>query len=34
VQQAQSSAETDPFLKKMAMSTLLSVLLFGIGLLF
>lgn len=34
VQHAQSSAETDPFLKKMAMSTLLWVILFGIGLLF
>ena len=34
VQNAQSSAETDPYLKKMAMSTLLSVILFGIGLLF
>ncbi|TDQ18712.1 1,4-dihydroxy-2-naphthoate prenyltransferase [Algoriphagus boseongensis] len=34
VQNAQSSAETDPYLKKMAMSTLLWVILFGIGLLF
>lgn len=34
VQQAKSSAETDPFLKKMAMSTLLWVILFGVGLLF
>lgn len=34
VQNAQNSAETDPFLKKMAMSTLLWVILFGIGLLF
>lgn len=34
VQNAQSSAETDPFLKKMAISTLLWVILFGIGLLF
>jgi 1,4-dihydroxy-2-naphthoate polyprenyltransferase len=33
VQHAKSSAETDPFLKKMAMSTLLWVILFGIGLL-
>ncbi|MBN7810919.1 1,4-dihydroxy-2-naphthoate polyprenyltransferase [Algoriphagus sp. H41] len=34
VQRAASSAETDPFLKKMALSTLLWVLLFGLGLLF
>jgi 1,4-dihydroxy-2-naphthoate octaprenyltransferase len=34
VQRAQSSAETDPFLKRMAISTLLWVVLFGIGLLF
>lgn len=34
VQQAKSSAETDPFLKKMALSTLLWVVLFGLGLLF
>lgn len=34
VQHARSSAETDPFLKKMAVSTLLWVLLFGAGLLF
>jgi len=34
VQNATSSAETDPYLKKMAMSTLLWVILFGIGLLF
>jgi 1,4-dihydroxy-2-naphthoate octaprenyltransferase len=33
VQMAKTSAETDPYLKKMAMSTLLWVLLFGIGLL-
>jgi 1,4-dihydroxy-2-naphthoate polyprenyltransferase len=33
VQHAKNSAETDPFLKKMAMSTLLWVILFGIGLL-
>ncbi|WP_111669613.1 1,4-dihydroxy-2-naphthoate polyprenyltransferase [Algoriphagus litoralis] len=32
VQHANSSAETDPYLKKMAMSTLLWVILFGIGL--
>jgi 1,4-dihydroxy-2-naphthoate octaprenyltransferase len=32
VQHAKSSTETDPFLKKMAMSTLLWVILFGIGL--
>lgn len=34
VQHAQSSAETDPYLKRMAISTLLWVILFGIGLLF
>ncbi len=34
VQHAKSSAETDPYLKKMAMSTLLWVILFGIGILF
>ncbi|MDI1321379.1 MAG: 1,4-dihydroxy-2-naphthoate polyprenyltransferase [Algoriphagus sp.] len=34
VQMAKSSAETDPYLKKMALSTLLWVILFGIGLLF
>ncbi|GAA0880328.1 1,4-dihydroxy-2-naphthoate polyprenyltransferase [Algoriphagus jejuensis] len=34
VQRAKSSAETDPFLKKMALSTLLWVILFGVGLLF
>ncbi|MDX5339506.1 MAG: 1,4-dihydroxy-2-naphthoate polyprenyltransferase [Cyclobacteriaceae bacterium] len=34
VQHAKSSAETDPYLKKMAMSTLLWVILFGIGLIF
>lgn len=34
VQHAQSSAETDPYLKKMALSTLLWVILFGVGLLF
>ena len=34
VQHAKSSAETDPFLKKMALSTLLWVILFGIGLIF
>ncbi len=34
VQRANSSEQTDPFLKKMAISTLLWVLLFGIGLLF
>ena len=34
VQRAKSSAETDPFLKKMAISTLLWVILFGVGLLF
>jgi len=34
VQHAKSSAETDPYLKKMALSTLLWVILFGIGLLF
>ncbi|MDO8965884.1 MAG: 1,4-dihydroxy-2-naphthoate polyprenyltransferase [Algoriphagus sp.] len=33
VQKAKNSAETDPYLKKMAMSTLLWVILFGIGLL-
>lgn len=33
VQNAKSSAETDPYLKKMALSTLLWVILFGIGLL-
>jgi len=33
VQDAKSSQETDPFLKKMAMSTLLWVILFGVGLL-
>lgn len=33
VQHAKSSAETDPYLKKMAISTLLWVILFGIGLL-
>lgn len=33
VQHAKNSAETDPFLKKMALSTLLWVILFGIGLL-
>ncbi|NVJ86036.1 MAG: 1,4-dihydroxy-2-naphthoate polyprenyltransferase [Algoriphagus sp.] len=33
VQQAKSAAQTDPFLKKMALSTLLWVILFGIGLL-
>lgn len=33
VQNAKSSAETDPYLKKMALSTLLWVTLFGIGLL-
>ncbi len=33
VQNAKSSAQTDPFLKKMALSTLLWVILFGIGLL-
>jgi 1,4-dihydroxy-2-naphthoate polyprenyltransferase len=33
VQHAKSSTETDPYLKKMAMSTLLWVILFGIGLL-
>lgn len=33
VQMAKSSAETDPYLKKMALSTLLWVILFGIGLL-
>ena len=32
VQNAKSSAQTDPFLKKMALSTLLWVILFGIGL--
>jgi 1,4-dihydroxy-2-naphthoate octaprenyltransferase len=34
VQHAKNSAETDPYLKKMAMSTLLWVILFGIGLIF
>ena len=34
VQHAKTSAETDPYLKKMAISTLLWVLLFGLGLLF
>ncbi len=34
VQMAKSSAETDPYLKKMALSTLLWVILFGIGLVF
>ena len=34
VQRAKSSAETDPFLKTMAISTLLWVVLFGVGLLF
>ncbi|GMQ28390.1 1,4-dihydroxy-2-naphthoate polyprenyltransferase [Algoriphagus confluentis] len=34
VQNAKSSAEIDPYLKKMALSTLLSVILFGVGLLF
>ena len=34
VQHAKNSAETDPFLKKMAMSTLLWVILFGLGLIF
>ncbi|MFC3414405.1 1,4-dihydroxy-2-naphthoate polyprenyltransferase [Algoriphagus hitonicola] len=34
VQKAESSKSTDPFLKKMALSTLLWVLLFGLGLLF
>ena len=34
VQRARTPAETDPFLKKMAISTLLWVLLFGIGILF
>ncbi len=34
VQHAQSSAETDPFLKKMAIGTLVWVILFGVGLLF
>ena len=34
VQHAKSSAQNDPFLKKMAMSTLLWVILFGIGILF
>lgn len=34
VQHAKSSAETDPYLKKMAISTLLWVILFGIGILF
>jgi len=33
VQQAKSSVETDPFLKKMALTTLLWVILFGVGLL-
>lgn len=33
VQQAQTSAQTDPYLKRMALSTLLWVILFGIGLL-
>lgn len=33
VQMAKTSAETDPYLKKMALSTLLWVILFGIGLL-
>ena len=33
VEHANSSAETDPYLKKMAMSTLLWVILFGVGLL-
>jgi 1,4-dihydroxy-2-naphthoate octaprenyltransferase len=33
VQKAKSSAETDPFLKKMALTTLLWVILFGLGLL-
>ncbi|WP_026953855.1 1,4-dihydroxy-2-naphthoate polyprenyltransferase [Algoriphagus vanfongensis] len=33
VQQATSSQETDPYLKKMALSTLLWVILFGVGLL-
>ncbi|RIW15888.1 1,4-dihydroxy-2-naphthoate polyprenyltransferase [Algoriphagus lacus] len=33
VQNAKTSAETDPFLKKMAISTLLWVILFGIGIL-
>ncbi len=32
VEHARSSAETDPYLKKMAMSTLLWVILFGVGL--
>lgn len=34
VQHAKSSVQTDPFLKKMAISTLLWVILFGIGLIF
>jgi 1,4-dihydroxy-2-naphthoate polyprenyltransferase len=34
VQHAQSSSATDPYLKKMAMSTLLWVILFGLGLVF
>ena len=34
VQRASSSKETDPFLKRMALSTLLWVLLFGLGILF
>jgi len=34
VQRARSSAETDPFLKTMAISTLFWVILFGVGLLF
>lgn len=34
VQNAKSSAETDPYLKKMALCTLLWVILFGLGLLF
>ncbi|WP_026952922.1 1,4-dihydroxy-2-naphthoate polyprenyltransferase [Algoriphagus mannitolivorans] len=34
VQHAKSSAQTDPYLKKMAISTLLWVILFGIGLIF
>jgi 1,4-dihydroxy-2-naphthoate octaprenyltransferase len=34
VQRAQSSAETDPYLKTMALSTLIWVILFGVGLLF
>lgn len=34
VQKAESSKATDPFLKKMALSTLLWVLLFGLGILF